>query len=585
MYNLPIEYWHEEILVEIARSVRTPLKIDGNSMHGFVGHYAMVLIEIDMVQQLQSSVMINRGVVSFFIDLHYKSLPLFCNECQMVGHSLSKCRKHRSMSQNETSKAEAVHRTIVEVFVAASKNQGDVPSKKGQSTKEWVIKDFGEGKSQNEAAGFDVPVSNVFLALSEEPFWVSEKSQNDLETMQAEKDTSSLSISSENNVDEVSSEARETDEALVLDMASDKVNNEECQDNISLDEQASSEGRLKGAVDGVASKEAPVIVPKCTHNKRNMPTAAELRRSRWLRASRGDNDKDLGVSEVVSNGLFFTWSSQRFFPQITKSKIDCALISDEFQNNWAAILAYVLPRMCSDHSPIVVCCNSLQFQSSGPRPFKFWNMWVTHDSFLSMVKKSWNNEVVAKGCNRLFFHDSVHARRAKATISMLSINGEVVHDQEEIANHVIQHFEKLFSASGVNGGDLSIVDKFIPKLVSNQQSYQLTIECSFEEVKAAIFSLDPNSAVGPDGYTGKIPLGLNSSFLILIPKKDRATTVEDYRPNALSNFLFKILTKFLAMRLNDVASRIVTKEQFGFIQGRYIHDAIAIASEGVNALN
>ncbi|KAH6770218.1 hypothetical protein C2S52_015021 [Perilla frutescens var. hirtella] len=75
MYNLPIKYWHAEMLVGIARSVGTPLKIDGNSMHGTVGHYARVLIEVDMAQILQSSVMIDCGDASLFIDFHYGDLP------------------------------------------------------------------------------------------------------------------------------------------------------------------------------------------------------------------------------------------------------------------------------------------------------------------------------------------------------------------------------------------------------------------------------------------------------------------------------------------------------------------------------
>lgn len=38
--------------------------------------------------------------------------------------------------------------------------------------------------------------------------------------------------------------------------------------------------------------------------------------------------------------------------------------------------------------------------------------------------------------------------------------------------------------------------------------------------------------------TGKIPNGLNSSTLILIPKESHALKVGDYRPIVLNNFSF-----------------------------------------------
>lgn len=46
-----------------------------------------------------------------------------------------------------------------------------------------------------------------------------------------------------------------------------------------------------------------------------------------------------------------------------------------------------------------------------------------------------------------------------------------------------------------------------------------------------------------------------------------------------------MVSKIIATRLNAVADLIVSENQFGFISGRHIHDAIALASEGVNCLH
>ncbi|XP_057809152.1 uncharacterized protein LOC131023626 [Salvia miltiorrhiza] len=78
--------------------------------------------------------------------------------------------------------------------------------------------------------------------------------------------------------------------------------------------------------------------------------------------------------------------------------------------------------------------------------------------------------------------------------------------------------------------------------------------------------------------------GLNSNLLCLLPKKTDAVLVSDFRPIVLGNFLFKVITKILASRLNEVAAVIVSANQFGFISGRSIQECILLASEGVNCM-
>lgn len=44
----------------IARAVGTPIKIDGNSLNGMFGHFARVLVEIDLSVPLQEQVMLEQ---------------------------------------------------------------------------------------------------------------------------------------------------------------------------------------------------------------------------------------------------------------------------------------------------------------------------------------------------------------------------------------------------------------------------------------------------------------------------------------------------------------------------------------------
>ena len=61
---------------------------------------------------------------------------------------------------------------------------------------------------------------------------------------------------------------------------------------------------------------------------------------------------------------------------------------------------------------------------------------------------------------------------------------------------------------------------------------------------------------------------MNNNMVSLIPKIQGANSIEDYRPIVVSNFKFKIISKILADRLVLVAARIISPNQYGFVQDR-----------------
>ncbi|CAI8583566.1 unnamed protein product [Vicia faba] len=84
--------------------------------------------------------------------------------------------------------------------------------------------------------------------------------------------------------------------------------------------------------------------------------------------------------------------------------------------------------------------------------------------------------------------------------------------------------------------------------------------------------------------TGWVLPGFNANSIILIPKVKRADSLDLFRPIAILNFKFKIISKILAEILASIMSLLVSQEQRGFIHGRHIHDSIGLASEAVNLL-
>ena len=76
---------------------------------------------------------------------------------------------------------------------------------------------------------------------------------------------------------------------------------------------------------------------------------------------------------------------------------------------------------------------------------------------------------------------------------------------------------------------------------------------------------------------------LNSTFLILIPKKDGTERVKDFRPISLVGSLYKLLAKVLENRLKLVVGEVVSKFQYAFIQDRQIMDVALIANEAIDS--
>jgi hypothetical protein len=138
----------------------------------------------------------------------------------------------------------------------------------------------------------------------------------------------------------------------------------------------------------------------------------------------------------------------------------------------------------------------------------------------------------------------------------------------------------------------------------------LTMISSQHEIKAVVFNLNRDSVPGHDGFgayffqfywdiikddvfkavtefftSSWILPGYNSNINALLPKTPDVISKDQYRPIAMANFKFKIISKILVDRLASILPVVVSQEQMGFIHDRNIKDCLCTTSEVANLLH
>ena len=141
-------------------------------------------------------------------------------------------------------------------------------------------------------------------------------------------------------------------------------------------------------------------------------------------------------------------------------------------------------------------------------------------------------------------------------------------------------------------------------VLTEEQKCFLKTQFKKEEVKEAIFDIPGNKAPGPDGFSaffyqdcwdtvgeeisiavvsflnsGKPLREINSTTITLIPKTICPNGVGDYRPIACCNVIYKAGSKLNCNILKEILPSIVSKNQGGFVKGRFISHNVMMCQE------
>uniref|UniRef100_A0A803P0Z6 Reverse transcriptase domain-containing protein n=1 Tax=Cannabis sativa TaxID=3483 RepID=A0A803P0Z6_CANSA len=205
--------------------------------------------------------------------------------------------------------------------------------------------------------------------------------------------------------------------------------------------------------------------------------------------------------------------------------------------------------------------------------------------------------------NSSFFHASTMVRRKRNHIwNLKDSNGSLVSNEREIGFILNDYFKSLFSSRGsvsYDGMEILLHDS-----VFHSENMNLIAVPEMEEIQAHVFQMHPLKAPGPDGLSGcffrrcwsvvgadvtkciqqfftsgVLESGLNHTHICLIPKGINPDSVDRFRPIALCNFTYKIISRIIAQRMRTILDRIIAPTQSAFLPGRWIAESSILTQQ------
>lgn len=203
--------------------------------------------------------------------------------------------------------------------------------------------------------------------------------------------------------------------------------------------------------------------------------------------------------------------------------------------------------------------------------------------------------------NTKFFHTHSSHWLRKNTVRALEADGVELTAHRDKAALLLGYFTDLLGTASPCSWAFDLAALYPKPTILG---FELFACFSREEIKAAVFSMDTTSSLGPDGFGPSFyrkfwPIverdvastfrtfcedaldleRINHAHLVLLPKKDGARTPDAFHPISLQGCMVKAFTKAMVHRLQPRIEDLVSTDQTGFIKGRNITENYIYAAE------
>jgi hypothetical protein len=210
---------------------------------------------------------------------------------------------------------------------------------------------------------------------------------------------------------------------------------------------------------------------------------------------------------------------------------------------------------------------------------------------------------------KYFLNLEKHNQNIKNIKCLIDENGTTITQANKILDEQVHFYKALYMETDPERhlkleNEYFLSGNLLPKLTEYSKSL-CDQELTLEECGQALKQLPNNKSPGSDGFTtefykffwpdirnlliesylysfrnGKLSIDQRRGILSIIPKKDQdLRLLKNWRPLCLLNTDYKILTKVLVNRLQNVLNDIVHTDQNGFIKGRFIGENIRLITD------
>ncbi|XP_075091705.1 uncharacterized protein LOC142171892 [Nicotiana tabacum] len=303
-----------------------------------------------------------------------------------------------------------------------------------------------------------------------------------------------------------------------------------------------------------------------------------------------------GLQDAGFYGSMYTWSDNRGPPNTIWKRLDRSMFntewSDEFSETSVEHLARKLKRVTKRLSSwsreafgdIYEEPKRLEKKIKDLEELYIADTTSTHRSKLNEAKTKYmqvlkiQDEVLRQKAkaqwieegdkNTAYFHSVIKGRRRRLSIQKIQDeNGPWKEGESEIAQAAINHFQEMFN-HGAGSNDFSALE-CINLRVTDEENDMLTALPILEEIIESVYSIDPTSALGPDGLNAiffqkywtiiaddvhnavlaffegaTIPRFFSHTCLVMKPKVEFPQKLSELKPISLCNVLSKITSKW-----------------------------------------
>ncbi|KAH6759640.1 hypothetical protein C2S51_000189 [Perilla frutescens var. frutescens] len=342
-------------------------------------------------------------------------------------------------------------------------------------------------------------------------------------------------------------------------------------------------------------------------------------------ANYADAIVDCQLSDAGYSGSNYIWEGRYLLEHL-----DRVFLNESWSSNFAVTRVSYLPRIRSDHAPLLITCQFfLQIPKSS---FHFQSMWFKLNQAKQHLKW-WNKNVFGNIFDKLrtaeeavavcqvaydshpFSEHRAQLHRSSAKYILRAKMEEDFWCQKSAIRWVAEGERNTYFFQGsvkqkhCKARIHSIQANDIQTLPDSVDRAQLCAASSVDEIRATFFRICNDSVSDPDGFFSlffqscwdivapdvvvavldfsdgfPLPRSFTATTIILLPKQPHPQSWADFHPISLCNVTNKIISKILNARLAPLLHLLLMPNQSGFVQGRLISDNILLAQELIHDL-